>query len=1855
MELITESINTRASRLNAQLLGKTSKVPSLIYKENILDALFVLYDECNNEHLKKNDKNILTFVNKYRKVMSELKNMRVNIYDFEIKAVIGRGHFGEVHLVKEKQTGDYYALKSIKKSECLDMKSASFEEERNIMASTQSAWHTTLQYSFQDSMYLYLAMEYHSGGDLLGLLGRQGGTIPESAATFYLSEIIIAIHDLHSMGYVHRDIKPDNILLDRLGHIKLADFGSSTKLTSLNGVVSDSLPVGTPDYVAPEVLQSMDNKYKQESNYNHLCDYWSLGVIAYQLTVGTTPFVSTCTVSLYSKIINHSNSWKYPSDIVLSQAYVSLTKALITDQNSRLDYKQIIQHDLFKNVNFNTLKDQVPPFVPKVLSVDDTSNFSDVVKRKSQPDIENFKSKTQFSGRNLPFVGFTYIKETQDKDSNDKVLPNVTVKDERVQHLLKDIDSLQRELNNQKDVLSEKNSLETKLYEKCRKLESVQNVRDRLERDLANSIAECSALKRTLELERKNQVEIERKALDLIKSAKLKWENLERNRIDALNGEIEDQKRKIEELSYTNNILRNQLEQALQMKDKQQESLQKVHSLNRRSVMGLESRLEKITTECQDQLCDLENKLSEEIHNKKVLQNHIDELKKSEIELKKQLSLSNEARANLKREVETCNETIKELQHTASNVTDKDTELISLRNEIEILTKKLKELKDNQRNDKEKESLKIRLEEQQIRWKSLQQKIDELRKELFNTEKKHKEKLDECLNDLERMSQEFQLKMSRLMTEKESLATQLEHAQVHIETNVVKVKTLEELLARLESGVSKLENETERENVLKEQVERLEQQLLKAHETSALEKQELSQLKIKCWRMEKSLDNAEIDKRILKRELKEVEDRAKQLSEDIMKLQNQMEDSKKAYESALLELSNLNENLATEVMKLQSSRSSLEDTLKIEREKFDKEKSIIDELKSAINSKEKENASLLKKIDSKDSEKKELEFKLEKSQSKINELLHKLDDVIKDKTMTESEMEKYKRELQNTQMNSSALREACSLLESQLVEYEKLHEASMEKEKDFCNRIDKLLNDLSQTKQEVNEAKRQMNEEKSFRLMTETKNKSLQEDVESLQKECRSYKDQCCEFKSYSSTLSDELTLAEERINDLEITIKTLERQIENLYAENQALKEDCSIQLTNLNNSKEMNYDLLRQISEYKDENLALLDRISELENMVIEKTSYYKDRELKHNATVQQQIKLIHFLQSKVEDAKKKKTFADKLFGHSKKENTNYLLYQNNKDIQDKEKKKNQQIEMFKHPNSGSRIKKEENEYQKKIQQNSSLSAHLNEVGARSPLKEKLPSQNSDKSSSQSLQSRVPIPPVSNTSNDNGQSSLENVVNEGWVKTPNKSKNGWEKTYAVLTPNILKIYPEYPTRKNATTLDFLELCQPDTHGKVILDPLESEIETPVSENELNYTLKVEISPNTTCWPPKSIVLMTLNEEEKEKWFRAFQSVLRTSDYKYVGEVVATWLETLDVNCLVELSNGKKLLGTEQGLYSLGNDPLTNISGPDHVQQIALLPTVHLALMIIDVKRYLITCDLNLLESLSVRDSTSKPYLPTKRVNVNNLSGFHTFQCSDFTKRMLVCVATAKQLIVLKFDIKSHDFVPLKVLDTAEPTSCMLFLGHSILVGADKFFEVDLHTFEAEEFIDPSDPRLAHATLYCQRMRSFPLYVAPIATEKEFLLCYSEFATFVDAFGRATRDREIKWTRLPRAFHYHSPYLYVVQFTAIEVFRIGQNHDGEQIECFRIELEHPRLLGGAGKGGIYIGLEHEVRLVEGKELNDDGSSVCSRGYEEEDATGSEFSFTSSLVQTLEGLSSDMDGSSDVDIKRTKKVKFPDL
>ena len=342
------------------------------------------------------------------------------IRDYESLSIIGRGAFGEVHVCRNKITGEIVAVKKIKK-EVLFVKNQVIHvrNEQLFMSKVKSPWIVDLKASFQDEDYLYLIMEYLPGGDLMNLLIKKD-ILTEEEARFYLAELILSIESIHKLDCIHRDIKPDNILIDKTGHIKLSDFGLAKVSEKLfeqkncsfidNNDLKENKDeifkhkknyscVGTAYYVAPEVLTKM--------GYGPEIDWWSVGVIFFEMLIGYAPFCSKDTSEACHKILNWKKYLKIPSKVKISREAEDLIANLINNPNKRLGVNgadEIKAHPFFKGLNWDNILKLNPPFIPK-LKNDYDCHYFDTYK-----EIEPFypKIKKAKKRKDIEYMGYTY-------------------------------------------------------------------------------------------------------------------------------------------------------------------------------------------------------------------------------------------------------------------------------------------------------------------------------------------------------------------------------------------------------------------------------------------------------------------------------------------------------------------------------------------------------------------------------------------------------------------------------------------------------------------------------------------------------------------------------------------------------------------------------------------------------------------------------------------------------------------------------------------------------------------------------------------------------------------------------------------------------------------------------------------------------------------------------------------------------------------------------------------------------------------------------------------------------------------------------------------------------------------------------------------------------------------------------------------------------------------------------------------------------------------------------------------------------------------------------------------------------
>ncbi|XP_029380450.1 rho-associated protein kinase 1 [Echeneis naucrates] len=579
-----ESMEARFEKIDAMLKDPKSEINT----DCLLDGLDALVYDLDFPALRKN-KSIDNFLNRYKETISKIRDLRMKAEDYEVVKVIGRGAFGEVQLVRHKATCKVYAMKLLSKFEMIKRSdSAFFWEERDIMAFANSAWVVQLFFAFQDDRYLYMVMEYMPGGDLVNLMSNYD--VPEKWARFYTAEVVLALDGIHSMGFIHRDVKPDNMLLDKAGHLKLADFGTCMKMNK-DGMVRCDTAVGTPDYISPEVLKSQGG----DGYYGRECDWWSVGVFLYEMLVGDTPFYADSLVGTYSKIMNHKNALTFPEDSDISNDAKNLICAFLTDREVRLGRNgvdEIKRHPFFKNDQWTweNIRETDAPVVPELSSDIDTSNFDDI--EEDRGEEETFPIPKAFVGNQLPFVGFTYY-------SNQHLLRGSTTKtsDKRSSSTKEDkshLENLQKRIYHLEEQLHSEMQLKDELEQKCR---TSSTKIDKIMKELDEEANLRKTTEASMSLLEKDKIMLQHRFTEYQRKADQEAEkrrNLE-NEVSTLKEQLEDM-RKISQNSQASNDkiaqLQNQLEEAndlLRAESDTAARLRKSHTEMAKSMSQLES------------------------------------------------------------------------------------------------------------------------------------------------------------------------------------------------------------------------------------------------------------------------------------------------------------------------------------------------------------------------------------------------------------------------------------------------------------------------------------------------------------------------------------------------------------------------------------------------------------------------------------------------------------------------------------------------------------------------------------------------------------------------------------------------------------------------------------------------------------------------------------------------------------------------------------------------------------------------------------------------------------------------------------------------------------------------------------------------------------------------------------------------------------------------------------------------------------------------------------------------------------------------------------------------------------------
>lgn len=313
---------------------------------------------------------------------------------------------GKVFLVKENQTGEVYALKVLRKDNIIKRNQVEHTNtERSVLEYVRHPFIVGMNMAFQSRDKLYFVLDYCAGGELFFHLGKLG-KFPEPRAKFYAAEIVLAISYVHSLDIIYRDLKPENVLLDAQGHIRLTDFGLSKEGISNSSSGAHSF-CGTPEYLAPEILN--------RQGHGRAVDWWSLGALLYEMITGLPPFYCQDREKLFEKI--RKSELHYPSN-VSRPAKQMLVGLLTKDPQHRLgsgatDAEEIKEKDFFNELDFGRLMrgEIPPPWKPNISSNMDTSQFDkefttmQIFTPQSMQRAHGFLGVTPVDN---PFEGFTF-------------------------------------------------------------------------------------------------------------------------------------------------------------------------------------------------------------------------------------------------------------------------------------------------------------------------------------------------------------------------------------------------------------------------------------------------------------------------------------------------------------------------------------------------------------------------------------------------------------------------------------------------------------------------------------------------------------------------------------------------------------------------------------------------------------------------------------------------------------------------------------------------------------------------------------------------------------------------------------------------------------------------------------------------------------------------------------------------------------------------------------------------------------------------------------------------------------------------------------------------------------------------------------------------------------------------------------------------------------------------------------------------------------------------------------------------------------------------------------------------------
>uniref|UniRef100_A0A1B0DDQ3 Phorbol-ester/DAG-type domain-containing protein n=2 Tax=Phlebotomus papatasi TaxID=29031 RepID=A0A1B0DDQ3_PHLPP len=1027
----------------------------------------------------------------------------------------------------------------------------------------------------------------------------------------------------------------------------------------------------------------------------------------------------------------------------------------------------------------------------------------------------------------------------------------------------------------------------------------------------------------------------------------------------------------------------------------------------------------------------------------------------------------------------------------------------------------------------------------------------------------------------------------------DQLRSALEQANERVEAEQKRADDLQAMTRRLEAVIARLESTDAGKS------SSMALELGKAQDVAEAKQQYRSAM-LATYKMEKQIDDLNEQLKVQGRRLELKVERCERLEKQKMEIEVKWKSSLEAVaskdreiERLQKEIEHLRRSVDKENQHWRTSEKELmnQKTLVVEQlAKIQKLEEIIEEGKRTLRG-------LQQKSESANLENKKLLQEI----SREREDLHRTKDSASD----------VQTELDNLRLQYKYLKEACNVMEVQLTELEGMVETERKRNSQQKATVDELLVKLRAKEEDLLKLKQTVHTLEADKRATEAKWQQTQSDLVDARDQLEDVSTKLTSEQKNLLETTTNLLDAQEQMELTKLEVDNLQMISKNFHDELTKMKEENTRILTDLFTAKE---EISRQAHQLNEASIEISEQKHEIEHLnglLAEQKNYYVQRDIKSEATLAQHKKLIDYLQAKVEELshKKKNTLLDKIFGGS-----------------DSSRKENLTPNVALLESTG-KLKHTQEQLMRERHRNSQLTEKL--LKAKTEIRSM----------------KEPSAPVWDEVKQASDVEVEQEQRKDFQKRDEEKlsrhssgKRSYRMHHLEMTmegedePNVNCLVCQDPIM-TSNTFWRCRVCQCTVHrkcrgkvtsscdGESLLPPLEAidEVDAVRSEREVCESLTGDSYRGELLFKPTDLSPPVL------------------------------------VHCIYEVNDDTILLGCETGLYSLHlreSRQLIPIGGLECVNYIAITPTLAKVILVGNGGEYLYQCDLRHLLARGRRlpgvqqppEKLEVSMLDLPFANRQSNERWHFARIhgdNECLDQAMVIAATTSRIVIMRFDTEIGKFRPTRALDTATPVTGVLFTRYTAIVSSDKFFEIDLNSLAAEEFVDLSDSSLA-STRSWQPLAAFQI------TDCEFLLCFAEFGVFTDEYGCRSRQENISWTYTPTGFYFRNGILFITHFNTVQVMRIRRmssrnslnaGQDGEGAMRIFLPLPRPKILNSAGKLGVYV-LVTENETDEQKIVLVDGAK----------AFGDSLTGSLDTLTTISSTTSSPTTSSSGSLKRVKSI-----